>query len=140
MMRRAVILDAGILAAILRRRDQYHSWADAKVNEIVAPMLTCEAVLSEAHFLLRDVPLARRVISEMSEKGIFIVAFSYEEQKAFIGKLLEKYADVPMSFADACLVRMCELYPHSSVFTLDSDFKIYRRNGRQPIPLIFPEK
>jgi len=107
-MRRSVILDAGVLAAILRRRDQYHPWASAMVKEVVAPMLTCEAVLSEAHFLLRDMPLARRAISEMSEKRIFIVAFSHEEQKAFIGKLLEKYADVPMSFADACLVRMSE--------------------------------
>lgn len=102
-------------------------------------MLTCEAVLSEAHFLLRDLPLARRAISGMSEDGIFLVAFNYEEQKAFVSKLLEKYADVPMSFADACLVRMSELYPDSAVFTTDSDFKIYRRNGRQQIPLIFPE-
>ncbi|HNG34544.1 MAG TPA: pilus assembly protein, partial [Blastocatellia bacterium] len=60
--------------------------------------------------------------------------------KMAVSKLLEKYADVPMSFADACLVRMSELYPDSAVFTLDSDFKIYRRNGRQAIPLIFPEK
>ena len=103
-------------------------------------MLTCEAVLSETYFILRDIPGARRVISEMSEKSIFVVAFDYEEQKTYISKLLEKYADVPMSFADACLVQMSELYPTSAVFTLDGDFKIYRRNGRQPIPLISPEK
>ncbi len=139
-MKRKAILDAGVLAAILRRRDQYHSWANAQVDEIVVPMLTCEAVLSEAHFLLRDLPLARRAISGMSEDGIFLIAFNYEEQKAFVSKLLEKYADVPMSFADACLVRMSELYPDSAVFTIDGDFKIYRRNGRQQIPLIFPEK
>lgn len=82
----------------------------------------------------------RREIAAMSEAGIFLIAFSYEEEKPAIRKMLEKYADVPMSFADACLVRMSELYPDSVVFTLDSDFKIYRRNGRQPIPLIFPEK
>jgi len=82
----------------------------------------------------------RKMISEMAEDGIFVVTFSYEDQKVFIGRLLKKYADVPISFADACLVRMAELHPDSAVFTLDSDFKIYRRNGRQAIPLIFPEK
>jgi predicted nucleic acid-binding protein len=140
MIIRPIILDSSVLAAILRRRDEYHRWASVKVNDIPAPMVTCEAVLSETHFLLRDIPLARRAISKMSENGIFVVAFNYEEQKAFVGRLVEKYADVPMSFADACLVRMSELYPNSAVFTLDSDFKIYRRNGRQPIPLISPEK
>lgn len=139
MRHRSVILDAGPLAAMLRRRDEHHQWANARVGEIPAPMLTCEAVLSEAHFLLRDVPTVRREIAAMSEAGIFLVAFSYEEEKLAIRKTLEKYADVPMSFADACLVRMSELYPNSVVFTFDSDFKIYRRNGRQPIPLIFPE-
>lgn len=140
MKQRNVILDASVLVAMLRRRDQDHQWANARLAEIAAPMLTCEAVLSETHFLLRDLPEARQMISEMAEDGIFVVPFSYEDQKVFIGRLLKKYADVPMSFADACLVRMAELYPDSAVFTLDSDFKIYRRNGRQAIPLIFPEK
>lgn len=139
MIKRAVILDTGALVAILRRRDEHHQWANAKVDEIVAPMLTCEAVLSEAHFLVRDSLLARQAIIEMSLNGVFTVAFDFEEEKASIYRLLNKYADVPMSFADACLVRMSELYPDSAVFTTDSDFKIYRRNVRQQIPLIFPE-
>lgn len=139
MTRRRVILDTSALAALLRRNDEYHHWADAQIAKIIAPLLTCEAVLSETHFILRDIPLSHRVISRMSQAGIFIVAFNYEEQKSFVGKLLEKYGDVPMSFADACLVRMSELYSDSAVFTLDSDFKIYRRNGKQPIPLITPQ-
>lgn len=140
MIRRAVILDTSALVAILRRRDEHHQWANARVGEIVAPLLTCEAVLSEAHFLMQDLPLARQSLIGMSLDGVFTVAFNFEEEKAAVGKLLNKYADVPMSFADACLVRLSELYPDSAVFTLDSDFKIYRRNGRQTIPLIFPEK
>ncbi len=138
MIRRAVILDTGALVAILRRRDEHHQWANAKAGEIAAPMLTCEAVLSEAHFLLRDLPPARQAIVEMSLNGVFTVAFDFEEEKASVGRLLNKYADVPMSFADACLVRMSELYPDSAVFTTDGDFKIYRRNVRQQIPLISP--
>lgn len=140
MIRRPVILDASVLVAILRRRDEHHQWATARAGEIIAPMLTCEAVLSEAHFLMQDLPLGRQSLIGMSLDGIFTVAFNFEEEKVAVGRLLNKYADVPMSFADACLVRMRELHPDSFVFTLDSDFKIYRRNGRQPIPLIYPEK
>jgi predicted nucleic acid-binding protein len=77
---------------------------------------------------------------ELAVKDFYQVAFNVEDEKHAVRRLLEKYADVPMSFADARLVRMSELYPDSTVFTTDSDFKIYRRNGKQPIPLIFPEK
>ena len=76
---------------------------------------------------------------ELAAKDFYRVAFNLEDEKHAVRRLLEKYADVPMSFADACLVRMTELYPDSTVFTTDSDFKIYRKHGRQPIPLIFPE-
>lgn len=51
---------------------------------------------------------------------------------------MRRYADVPMSLADACLVRMSELSDDASVLTLDSDFRIYRRLGRQAIPLLTP--
>ncbi|MDQ3011009.1 MAG: PIN domain-containing protein [Acidobacteriota bacterium] len=139
-MRRRVILDASALAALLRHRGEHHQWATAELRKMAAPLLTCDAVLSETHFLVRDSPRALQSIMKMSLDGAFTVAFNFEDEKLAISKLLEKYADVPMSFADACLVRMSELYPDSTVFTLDGDFKIYRRNGRQPIPFIFPEK
>jgi uncharacterized protein len=140
MKRRNVILDAVTLAALLNRKDQHHVWAAAQLNEIVPPLLTCDAVLSEAHFVLRDLPASRQAIMELAVKDFCKVVFNFEDEKQAVKVLLEKYADVPMSFADACLVRMSELYPESAVFTTDSDFKIYRRNGRQPIPLIFPEQ
>lgn len=140
MRRRNVILDTGTLAALLNRKDQHYAWAAAQLSEITPPLLTCEAVLSEAHFVLRDIPVSRQAIMELAVKDFYKVAFSIEDEKQAVKRLLEKYADVPMSFADACLVRMSELYPDSAVFTIDSDFKIYRRNGRQQIPLIFPEK
>ncbi len=51
---------------------------------------------------------------------------------------MQRYADQPMSFADACLVRMTELHPDSMLITLDGDFRVYRRHGRQAIPLATP--
>ena len=139
MKRRNVILDASALAALLNHKDQHYVWATKQLSGMAAPLLTCEAVLSETHFILRDVPPARRAIMELAAKDFYRVAFNLEDEKHAVRRLLEKYADVPMSFADACLVRMTELYPDSAVFTTDSDFKIYRKHGRQPIPLIFPE-
>ncbi len=140
MKRRNVILDTGVLAALLNRKDQHYAWAAAQLAEIIPPLLTCEAVLSEAHFVLRDLPPSRQAIMELAVNNFYKVAFHVEDEKQVVKDRLEKYADVPMSFADACLVRMTELHPNSVVFTLDSDFKIYRRNGKEPIPLIFPEK
>ncbi len=139
MKRRNVILDTGALAAFLNRNDQHYAWASEQLKEIAPPLLTCEAVLSETHFILRGIPPSRQAIMELSVNGFYQVVFALEDEKQSVKKLLEKYADVPMSFADACLVRMSELYPDSAVFTTDSDFKIYRRNVRQQIPLIFPE-
>ncbi len=140
MKRRNTILDAGTLAALLNHKDQHYAWASTQLKEIVPPLLTCEAVLSEAHFILRGIPPSRQAIMELAVNGFYQVAFNLEDEKQAVKRLLEKYADVPMSFADACLVRMSELFPDGAVFTIDSDFKIYRRHGRQPIPLIFPEK
>lgn len=140
MKRRNIILDASTLAALLNHKDHHYKWAAAQLGTIAPPLLTCEAVLSEAHFILRDIPPSLRAIMELAVKDFYKVAFNVEDEKQAVKSLLEKYADVPMSFADACLVRMSELYPDSAVFTLDSDFKIYRRNGRQPIPLISPEQ
>ena len=53
---------------------------------------------------------------------------------------MQQYQSVPMSVADACLVRMSELDRNSSVLTLDPDFLIYRRNRSQNIPTIMPSK
>ena len=55
-------------------------------------------------------------------------------------ELLRRYRNVPMSLADACLVRLSELYGDCAVLTLDSDFRIYRRHGRQVIPVLAPPK
>jgi len=77
---------------------------------------------------------------ELLQRGILQVEFHMERQIPAIAKLMAKYANVPMSLADACLVRMSELIPDSKVMTLDSDFHIYRRYGRQIIPLIIPDE
>jgi hypothetical protein len=102
------------------------------------PLQTCEAVVAEAFHLLRHLPQPRRAILEMIRAGVLTIPFQLREQSGEVLTLLERYAQVPMSLADACLVRLSELTAECVVFTLDRDFHIYRRHRRQKIPLLIP--
>lgn len=133
-----VIVDTGPLVASLVARDQYHEWAKAQICAMIAPMVTCEAVLSEAFFLLDNISGGRESLSSMINRGNIEVRFDFQDERESTLRLLKKYADLPMSFADACIVRMSEMNRQARVFTLDRDFLAYRRNGRERIALIAP--
>ena len=137
-MARTVLIDTGALIAVLSKRDQHHDWARSNFESLTSPCLTCEAVLSECFFLLGRTPSGKKVFSSLLERGIVAVDFSFRDQLGDTLRLIQQYRDMPMSFADACMVRMSELHPDSAVFTTDADFKTYRRNGRQAIPLLAP--
>ena len=137
-MRRRVLLDTGPLVAFLNRRDQYHTWAQSQWNQIEPPMLTCEAVLSEACFLLSDTSHGSGAVVQLLQRGVFSLPVRLEDQAQAVGRLMEKYRSVPISLADACLVRMSELFSSSPVFTVDTDFSLYRKHSRQVIPTITP--
>jgi predicted nucleic acid-binding protein len=139
-VRENVILDTGPLVAIIHRDDQYHAWSTEQTAEITLPLLTCEAVLSEAYFLLDGIPNARRSLMNLVVNEMVQVPFSLREEIEPVGKLLNRYANIPMTFADACLVRMCEQHSRSTLFTTDSDFTIYRKHGRQVISVIMPAR
>ena len=102
------------------------------------PMITCEAVISEAVFLLQRSGGNPTVPLNIVKQGGLIVDFKVSTEAASLETLMKRYSDVPMSLADACLVRLSEIHKDSKVFTLDKDFKIYRRYGRSVIPLISP--
>ena len=133
-----VLLDTGPLVALLNRCDHYHAWAKEQIALIRAPMFSCEAVLAEAFHLLRTLAPARLAIMDMLRQRILLLRFRLDEQQDRITALLRRYGDVPVSLADACLVRMSEMIPDSTVFTLDGDVHIYRRHRRQIIPLLIP--
>jgi predicted nucleic acid-binding protein len=122
--------------ALTHQRDQYHQWARAEAANLKAPFLTCEAVWSEAWFLLRQLPLAQAKLLRLFADGLIQIRFNASDEIASLSDLLRRYANVPMSVADACLVRMSELHDDCVVFTTDSDFNIYRRSGNRLIPVI----
>ena len=129
------IADTGFLVAFLNRRDQHHAWAVALAGEVVEPLLTCEAVLSEAAFHVKSAGL----VLELVEQGLVTLAFDAKKNLKELRKLATRYADRQPAFADLCLVRMSELNPKHSVITVDTkDFSVFRRNGRETIPLLAP--
>ena len=133
-----VLLDAGPLIGYLNRKDQYHDWAVESWAAMTEPLWTCEAVLSEAIFNLQSEGMSLDSILSYLESGIIRLDFSMEDNRADVLNLLRKYADQPMSLADACLVRMAELNGNCQIFTTDRDFLVYRRKGRSVIPLLTP--
>lgn len=135
---RCVIADTGPLVAILDRDEQHHAWAAREIARLPPRMLTCEAVLAEVHFLTQGLPEAKHRIESWLADGRLELPFAVRDHPSIIHELMTRYTSVPMSFADACLVRMSELWPEAPVFTLDSDFRVYRRNKRQSLPLICP--
>jgi predicted nucleic acid-binding protein len=133
-----VLIDSGAIVAGLHRRDQHHAWARAHFEALIDPCLTCEAVLSESFFLLARAREGKEALCALLERNVISVAFSIQNELSQTLRLLRRYADTPMSFADACLVRMAELMDAATIFTTDSDFEMYRKHGRQVIPLIKP--
>lgn len=129
------IADTGFLVAFANRRDRHHAWAVALATEVVDPLLTCEGVLSEAAFHLKSTGL----VLELVEQGLVTLAFDAKKHLKELRKLAARYADRQPDFADLCLVRMSELNPTHPVITVNTgDFSVYRRNGRDTIPLITP--
>ncbi|MEK7249345.1 MAG: pilus assembly protein [Bacteroidota bacterium] len=137
-MRPIILLDAGPLVAYLDRTEQYHNWVTHQVKTLPAPFLTCESVVSEGWFLLADVPDGRERLINLLQRKVIITPFHLTEELLSVTTLLEQYRSIDISVADACLIRMSELYTNSVVFTLDSDFHIYRKNKRQAIPVLMP--
>jgi predicted nucleic acid-binding protein len=130
------IADAGLLIALANSRDVYHAWALSVAEQVSEPLLTCEPVLAEAAFHLRNVGIVLDMISE----EFITLSFDCNDHLPRLAELAKRYADRQPDLADLCLIRMSELYPNHSVITVDQDFRVYRRNKREVIPLISPPR
>lgn len=137
-MIKPTIADTGIIVAFLSKKDQWRNWTVEQMQNLSAPYLTCETVISEACFLMQNSPNGEQDVLSLVEADILIIDFSLSDELSAVKALMKKYENVPMSLADACLVRISEQIENSVIFTTDSDFHIYRKNGRQKISLVIP--
>jgi predicted nucleic acid-binding protein len=136
-MARNVLADAGFVVALLSNRDAHHQWAVTQAHDLGPPWSTCEAAVSEAYHLLGEggAPSLRQLL----RRRALVVAFELSRNVEPVTKLIEKYSDLPMSLADACLVRMTETLADPIILTTDEDFRVYRRHSRQVVPCVTPE-
>jgi uncharacterized protein len=131
------IADTGFVVAFLNRLDRHHDWAEEIGKQISEPLLTCEAVLAETIFQVKS---ASEVLGLVQE-GFLQLAFDLRDNLGEVLELAERYRDRAPDLADLCLIRMSELLEEVPVFTVDEkDFRIYRRNGRDVIPIVCPPR
>jgi predicted nucleic acid-binding protein len=129
------LADTGFLVAFANRHDRHHDWAIRVAEGVDEPLLTCEAVVAETAFHLESVP----VVLEMIDDGLIALAFDCRDHLPQLAALAKRYADRRPDLADLCLIRMSEIHPRHAVITVDrGDFRVYRRNKRESIPLICP--
>ena len=122
----------------MSKSDKFHQWAKVELSKINPPLLTCEPVVVESCFLLKSTYGVVDLIFSLLRTKQITIPFSLTNEMAEVEVLMKRYENVPMSLADACLVRMSELIPGSVILTLDSDFRIYRKNRNEAIDLIIP--
>jgi predicted nucleic acid-binding protein len=132
----SIVVDAGFLVAFLNRRDAHHEWALAHAPEYPPPWRTCEAALVEAFHLVGARDWSQ--LDELLRNRAVVLEFDLQADVDRVLDLMKKYNNVPMSLADACLVRMTEIIADPIVMTTDSDFVLYRRHGRQVVPCVTP--
>jgi predicted nucleic acid-binding protein len=131
------IADTGFIVAFARSNDQHHSWAVDLGKRLTEPLLTCEAVLAEAAFHLESTAYVLSLV----EDELLEVVFEFSKNFSQLRDLAQRYSDRKPDLADLCLIRMSELYPRHAVITVDEgDFRVYRKNKREAIPLICPPR
>jgi uncharacterized protein len=127
-----VLLDTGVIVALLDRSERTHPRCVEAIESLVAPLVTCEAVIAEACYLLRGIHGAADAVLDNVEAGVFEIPFRLIGASRSIRLLMKKYARVPMDFADACLVHLADELGTGRILTLDSDFRTYRwRKARE---------
>lgn len=133
-----VLLDTGPWVALLSRNDTHHKWAVEQFRLLPPPMLSCEAVVAETCFLLKRSGFDPSLALQFIERGVVQLPFVLQEQISSVSSLFKRYENVPASLADAALIRLAEINDLPLLLTTDRDFHLYRRHGRQIIPLISP--
>ncbi len=131
-----ILLDTSCIVALLDRSEQHHQHCANVVSRLEAPLITCEAVIAEACYLLRDVSGAAAAVLENVDRGLFVIPYHLAGNAANVQQLMKKYRNVPMDFADACLVDMANDLQTGRILTLDGDFLIYRWGKNRSFELL----
>jgi predicted nucleic acid-binding protein len=131
-----VLIDTGVIVALLDRSENFHQRCTEAVRELQAPLVTCEAVIAESCYLLRNLTGAPEAVIENVAAGIFLTPFQLSRDSAGVRRILRKYRDRRIDFADACLIRLADEFSTGDILTLDKDFLVYRCGKTKPFCLL----
>jgi predicted nucleic acid-binding protein len=131
-----VLLDTGVIVALLDRSEKFHRACATAIREVQAPPITCEAVIAESCYLLRNLPGAPEAVIENVAAGIFQIPFQLSRETAGVKQALRKYRDLKIDLADACLIRLADEFESPDILTLDRDFEIYRWGKNKPFRML----
>lgn len=131
-----VLLDTGVIVALLDRSEKFHHACAGAVRSLQAPLITCEAVIAECCYLLRNLPGAPEAVTENLAAGIFQIPFQLSREAGAVKQILRKYRDRKIDLAHACLIHLAEEFATPDVLTLDNDFEIYRWGKNKPFHLL----
>ena len=133
---RPVLLDTGVIVALLDRSERFHRACAQTIRQLEAPLITCEAVITESCYLLRNLSGAQEAVIENVAAGIFQVAFQLSQEAAGVKQVLRKYRDRKIDFADACLILLADQFGTADILTLDQDFATYRWGKNKPFRMM----
>ena len=133
-----VLLDSGVIVALLDRSEAMHQACAQAIREIKSPLITCEAVIAESCYLLRNLPGAVEAVIDNVTAGIFQIPLQLSREAAGVKQILRKYRDRQIDLADACLIRLAEEFTTADILTLDRDFAIYRWGRNKPFRMLPP--
>ena len=133
-----VLLDTGAIVAALDRSEFHHETTLKLMENLAAPLVTCEPVITEACHLLRRVPRLRDLVAENVAAGVFQLSFQLHNSITGVREILAKYRDPPIDFADACLIQMANELGTGEILTLDRDFRFFRWGRNNPFHLLIP--
>jgi predicted nucleic acid-binding protein len=131
-----VLLDTGFIVALLDRSERFHKACARTVREVEAPLVTCEAVITESCYLLRNLSGAPEAVIENIAAGIIQVPFQLSRDTAGVKQVLRKYKDRKIDLADACLICLADQFGTADILTLDQDFAIYRWGKNKPFRVL----
>lgn len=132
----SILLDTGVIVALLDRSERHHAQCVEVLSELAGVLVTCEASVAEACYLLRSVRGAPEAVIANVANGLFRIPVRLADQAVGVERLLKKYRDVPMDLADACLVDLADRLGSGQILTLDRDFEIYRWRSRRKFDLL----
>ena len=135
-----VLLDTSVIVALLDRSEHFHQVCADSIRALDAPLVTCEAVIAESCYLLRNLPGAPEAVIDNVIAAIFQVPFQLARDAAGVNQRLRKYSDRKIDLADACLIRLADNFDTGDILTLDRDFKIYRWGKNKPFRMLIETK